>query len=196
VNVTAILALFNKLADESLTADDIMPFLNDCSSDIAEAARKAKQHTIAFAGGASFTLPSDFMTPVRMTVVFTGAPTVTYVLREASEPYPDESSISYTRWDDTITFEETQYAGTLTLNYYRPLTTLTATSDVPEIPLQFHRIYAVFAAARHLGSPGVAGNPVEATRGYQAEYQQLKAALDGYTNVRNQPTGFRQCAPW
>ncbi len=181
----ALTATLVEAKDADITLATFIVWANECSSDLAPVARKRVRATADWAGGEEFALPADLTELRRLT--YDGAIILPENLNTVA------GATSYTRWGSVIVFDDALDAAELTIHYYRKLTTFTLGTDVPELPSQFHRLYALFGASRFWKYTGDEPAKEQALR---AEYESLKAQLDTHTLYEGGPRSFRMSLRW
>ena len=188
--ISALKAMCAFLVDEddaNLPLATVLVFFNECSDDLAPVARKRVRATADWAGGTEFALPSDVVT-------------VRHLFYDEDEILPAgintvRGATSYTRWGSVIVFSEELDAAEVECHYYRRLTAFTLGTDTPELPVQFHRLYALWAAARYWQYRDAGDEPAK-VQAMRAEYEALKAELDRYTAREGGPRSFRVSFRW
>jgi hypothetical protein len=188
MNISALKALYATLADrenDDIALADFLALANECSDDLARVARIRERATAEWAGGTEFALPDDL---VEIRELSYDGETILPAIENVHV-----SGTTYTRWGSAIIFSDELDAAEVAIAYYRRPTPFTEGTDEPEIPAQFHSLYALWAAARHWDThedePGKA-------QSLRAEYEALKGQLDRFTAEEGKPRAFKLQWHW
>lgn len=179
-------ALLTDEEDDDIPLARFIIWANECSDDLAPVARKRVESTVAaWEGGEEFALPADLV-EIRQ---------LKYddeVILPANLN-TDYDTVNYSRWGSIIKFSEEMDAAELEISYYRRLTVFTLGTDTPEIPVQYHRLYALWAASRYWK---MHGDEIEKEHLLRSEYELLKKELDRYTLREGGPRAFKVRFRW
>jgi len=98
------------------------------------------------------------------------------------------------RWGNTLQFSSELDEGVIEIDYFKRLSTLeldldeeTIVDSEPDIPAQFHYLYAVFAASRYWGAWGESTAEEQLKR---AEFESGKQDLELYMMYQGQYAPF------
>ncbi len=192
MNVGELRELANSYVDDSITTPYALRWFNECSDDLTAVARIRTRSTAGFLGGSEYALPNDVGELV--SVSLDGEPMVDIAYAMANK-----GAKFYKRWGHVIVLAdpvpEVQPADAYTLKttYYRRLERFTEETDVPQIPAQFHRLYALWAGARYWKMWGDEPNKEAALMG---EYLALKSEMDKRTRWDGGSPAFRSKMIW
>jgi hypothetical protein len=181
----ALMCLLCESEDDDITLPTTLIWFTEASDDLAPVARIRVRSEAEWEGGEEFALPSDLVEIRQLT--YDDEEILPY------NPHVPAGTTTYTRWGDVIVFSEEMDEADVAIAYYRRLTALGDGDDVPEIPTQFHRLYALFGASRYWKFEG--DEPVK-EQSLRAEYEALKLQLDRHTRRESGPRSFRPTFRW
>ncbi len=182
---------------EGMVGDEVDPitalrWFNECNDILSAEARVRTTKTAgSWAGGETYSLPSDFLELVEVRY---GEDADNLTALYDLHLYPHRS-YGFRLWGTTLQFSEELDAGVLEVDYFKRLDELEldlaadpVVDSEPEIPVQFHRLYALFGASRYWSHWNDEEDQEQMRR---AEFEAGKMELSLYTMTQGKYAPFR-----
>lgn len=138
MNLDQLVDEVNKDLDESLDAGEITAWFNRALDDLSPITKKETKYSVEISS--SITLPDDLLE-------------IVFVMADDSELYPvqiqDKTSKGYKVWGNELTLQNAPESGLLEVYYYKRLSHLSESEDIPEIESSFHDLLILYAVAHY-----------------------------------------------
>lgn len=135
MNLSKLVDEVNKDLDESFESGELIGWFNRCLDDLTPIARIESKYSTDLT--APVILPDDLYE-------------IAFVLLDGSElynvPVRDKTKSGYKVWGNELTLQNTPESSLLEVFYYKRLSHLEESEDVPEIEPSFHNLLVLYAS--------------------------------------------------
>lgn len=138
MNVQEIIDEINKDVDDTLDDDAVIGWINRCLDDLTPFARQEAMKTADITAENSYSMPDDILE--------------VYMLLVNGEKYSpvrinETWKKGYKVWGNVLSLQNGPDTGEIELYYYKRLSRVAETTDIPEIDPSFHDLFILYTTA-------------------------------------------------
>lgn len=160
---------------------DILDLINRCLGDLALLVKKESSTNYTIVSGNSYALPADFHELVDVVMVNTANTDKQYTVLQPLKK-TDYTNKGYKIWGGNLSLQNGLDSGEIDFFYYRKLTQITTTDQIPEVDEPYHDLFIHYT----LGNLQYMEDDYEFRPDALGRYYQRKDEYQAYLNGKQQ----------